>query len=439
MIRPPFPHDEADRLEALFEYQILDTAPERDFDELTELVSQVMDVPIALVSLVDETRQWFKARYGLAVSETPREYAFCAHAILQNDMFIVEDSHKDERFSDNALVTGDPHVRFYAGMPLITPKGYKIGTICGIDHVPRKLDANQQRILEIASRQVVAQLELRKNIAIREDLFREQNRILQQLESANQEVRDFVSVVSHDLRAPVLNMIGFSEELALSTKDINDLANRFETSIPVEFHALLTQMLEDDFRDSIAHIQRSAAQMNERIGAVSTVAKHGRRQLEPEYVDLGGLIAEIGESHSVDLKKIGGRIDSDGLPAIYADKVSVQLIVENIISNAVKYSAAERPLRIQVSADAEPDGLLLHFTDNGRGIAADDIPQVFVMFRRLGAQDTEGDGTGLAFCRTIANRLGGNIWCDSTLGSGSTFHVLIPQASIGTINAVAGG
>ena len=123
MISGVIPHDEAKRLAALIDYQILDTPPEPNFDELTELVASVLDVPIAPVSLIDEKRQWFKSHHGLDATETPRDISFCGHAILDDEVLIVEDSHIDERFIDNPLVTGDPKVRFYAGMPLITLDG----------------------------------------------------------------------------------------------------------------------------------------------------------------------------------------------------------------------------------------------------------------------------------------------------------------------------
>ena len=134
MITPTIPVNEAKRLEALFEYRVLDTAPESNFDELTELIARVLDVPIALVSLIDEKRQWFKSHHGLDASETPREYAFCGHAILDDELFVIEDSHIDERFKDNPLVTGDPHVRFYAGMPLITRDGQNWDSVWNRSH-----------------------------------------------------------------------------------------------------------------------------------------------------------------------------------------------------------------------------------------------------------------------------------------------------------------
>jgi PAS domain S-box-containing protein len=159
------PTEESDRLAALARYAILDTTAEDAFDELVQLASTICGAPIALVSLVDATRQWFKARVGLDVSQTPREISFCTHAIRQHDLFIVHDARTDPRFADNPLVTGDPHIRFYAGAPLTTPDGFNLGTICVIDREPRVLTETQQQALSALARQVVVQLELRRQIA----------------------------------------------------------------------------------------------------------------------------------------------------------------------------------------------------------------------------------------------------------------------------------
>lgn len=168
MNAPP-PSNELERLAALNDYAVLDTAPESSFDDLTQLASHICQTPIALVSLVDGSRQWFKSRVGLAASETAREVAFCAHAILQpNQVFEVPDAHQDPRFADNPLVTGEPHVVFYAGTPLVTAENHALGTLCVIDHVPRTLTAAQHSALQILGRHVVHLLELRRAMAQRE-------------------------------------------------------------------------------------------------------------------------------------------------------------------------------------------------------------------------------------------------------------------------------
>ncbi|MBN8218279.1 MAG: SpoIIE family protein phosphatase [Spirochaetes bacterium] len=159
----PLPLHEAARLRALENYRILDTLEEQCFQDIVELAAHICQAPIALISLVDRDRQWFKARIGLQAAQTPRELAFCAHAILSpGEVLEVPDAAQDRRFADNPLVTGDPRIRFYAGAPLAAPSGDALGTICVIDRVPRSLSPAQTSALRALSRQVVAQLELRR-------------------------------------------------------------------------------------------------------------------------------------------------------------------------------------------------------------------------------------------------------------------------------------
>ncbi|MEO0533487.1 MAG: PAS domain S-box protein [Cyanobacteria bacterium P01_A01_bin.123] len=161
----PLPTNEAQRLAKLSSYNILDTESETAYDDITHLVTQLLNVPIALVSLVDRDRQWFKSSQGLGVCQTNRDQAFCAHAILQPEVMVVPDATQDPRFADNPLVTGAPHIRFYAGAPLITPDGFALGTVCAIDTQPRTLSEDQQQSLQALSRLVVNQLELRQNLS----------------------------------------------------------------------------------------------------------------------------------------------------------------------------------------------------------------------------------------------------------------------------------
>jgi GAF domain-containing protein len=158
----PLPQDEKKRLKVLWQYEVLDTVPEEVFDDLTELAARICEAPIALISLVDEDRQWFKARVGVTVKETSRDVSFCAYAITQTDLFVVPDATRDPRFANNPLVTSEPRIRFYAGAPLITPDGYALGTLCIIDVVPRELRPEQKQALRILARHVVSQLELRR-------------------------------------------------------------------------------------------------------------------------------------------------------------------------------------------------------------------------------------------------------------------------------------
>jgi len=158
----PIPANDKKRLRVLWQYDLLDTMPEEVFDDLTELAARICEAPIALITLVDENRQWFKSKVGVTINETSRDISFCGHAICQSDLFIIPDATKDNRFAHNPLVTSEPKIRFYAGMPLVTPDGHAIGTLCVIDKVPRELRPEQKQALRVLARHVMTQLELRR-------------------------------------------------------------------------------------------------------------------------------------------------------------------------------------------------------------------------------------------------------------------------------------
>jgi GAF domain-containing protein len=192
----PLPPNEEQRLAALRRYRILDTDPEQGFDDLAQLAAYICKTPIALISLLDEERQWFKARVGLNINETARSMAFCSHAIMDADTFIVPDALQDQRFADNPLVRGQPHIRFYAGAPICTPEGDALGTLCVIDRQPRELTPEQRNALEALRRQVQAQLELRRNLeelsaalAARETAEQEREKLIRELRDTLADLR----------------------------------------------------------------------------------------------------------------------------------------------------------------------------------------------------------------------------------------------------------
>lgn len=212
MIKAYLPADEALRLKDLDTYKIMYSSLEDEFDEIIELASSICKTPVSLISLLDETTQWFKAKKGIIASLTTRDVAFCAHTILQTETLVVEDALEDERFADNPLVTGEPHVRFYAGTPIVSPTGYNLGALCIIDHKPRKLSAEEDRALTILSRQITRLLDLRrKNILLRE--------------SAQEKITEKTNTVSRILQEQE------KEKLDLAVKMHEDLAQRLAASL----------------------------------------------------------------------------------------------------------------------------------------------------------------------------------------------------------------
>ena len=170
------PSQEAARVAALDRYAILDTEPEQGFDDLVVLASFVCKTPIAMLSLVDDRRQWFKSRVGVQVRETPKDTSFCAHAIQQEDLFVVPDTLKDPRFKENPMVLGEPHIRFYTGAPLINEEGFALGTLCVIDRQPRELDSEQKEALWALSRLALRQMELRQNLQLLKQALNDRSR-----------------------------------------------------------------------------------------------------------------------------------------------------------------------------------------------------------------------------------------------------------------------
>ena len=193
-MKVPLPNNEIARLNALRRYDILDTLPEQAFDDLTLLAAQICQTPTALISFVDSDRQWFKSKVCLAASQTPRDDAFCAYTILSNQVLIIPDTHQDQRFLHNPLVTNTPQIRFYAGVPLVTPDNFALGSLCVIDYVPRNLNLQQQSALQILARQVITQLELRRNLAAFKQVIHQCQRTEQALRENKERYRRLVEL-----------------------------------------------------------------------------------------------------------------------------------------------------------------------------------------------------------------------------------------------------
>ncbi len=395
----PFPANEAERLAALRSYAVLDTPPEHEFDELTQFASALCGTPIALVSLIDGDRQWFKSRVGLDAPETARDIAFCTHAILGDGVFEVPDASRDPRFADNPLVLADPNIRFYAGAPLVDPDGLPLGTLCVIDRVPRALTELQRSGLLVLGRQVIAQLELRRRIR---DLAQARDQAL-----AGTRAKDvFLANMSHELRTPLNAILGLSEMLLEQDGFTPEQAGDLRTIYRSGRHLL------EVIQDILSYAQLEL----------------DRPQLRLRDFDLADLLAEVEAAVRPQLRErpISLHIERPGSAPIHADPTRVRQIVYNLLANALKFT--ERG-SVELRARLDGEHYILQVRDTGIGIAADKLTRLFQDFTQVhGADGHEygGTGLGLAISRRYARLMGGEIVATSVFGQGSEFTLRLP-------------
>lgn len=394
----PLTPDETNRLAKLWQYQVLDSAAEKVFDDLTQLAADICDTPIALISLVDTERQWFKAKIGIDACETHRDLAFCAHAIHGRQVFEVPDATQDERFADNPLVTQDPNIRFYAGAPLVSPDGFAIGTLCTIDRVPKKLTEKQRRALSILAHEVISQLELRQKV--------------HELEHSNANKSAFISRISHELRTPLNAIVGFS---SLLLKKQTDLA------------------LPEKVIKHLQHIAFSGKKLGELINSVLDLAKieAGKMELHTAPVNLPELISNIAGM-------LKGGADEKGviftlhmakdLPQwVSSDETKLGQVLINILSNAIKFTPKGKQVSLQVSCDKQH--LTFSVQDEGIGISAENLKRLFIPFEQADnsiSRQFGGTGLGLAISKQLTGLLQGKLVVHSQLGKGSVFTLQLP-------------
>ena len=400
----PVPFNEEDRLAELKSFGILDTQPETGFDRITALASSIFKTPIALVSLIDRDRQWFKSRVGLDATESGRTISFCAHAILNDFVMVVPDASLDSRFSENALVVGEPFIRFYAGAPLISANGFRLGTLAIIDRKPRPggLSLPERTVLRQLAEIVMREIELRsdasKSIAAMEA----------DLEHSRAAKEKFLQLLSHELRTPLNAVIGFStiiEERVNADGDtdaVKDYARNIHAA-GQHLLGLINGMLE------YASIERQDIALMESEVSLSELLETAVALL-PDVVD---------------------RLHVTTLPEglrLQCDPRYVAQIFAQIIGNAAKFSPEKAAITV-TAFRAENGQLEIHITDSGPGIPPEFQDQALTAFEQLEDQWSKthgGLGLGLAFSRKLMELHGGRLNLNSSDGHGTTVELAFP-------------
>lgn len=342
MQAPAVPKDEQARLLALARYQILDTPPEAAFDGLTALAAHILDVPIALISIVDADRQWFKSAHGLEETQTPRDVSFCGHVVANDRELIVADALEDQRFADNPLVTGDPHVRFYVGIPLRTRDGSVLGTLCAIDQKPRELTPDRRRLLETLAQQVIAQMELRRRNLELEEHDRENKGLQTRLQASLREKELLLQEVHHRVK----------NNLQL----VSSLINLQLALVP-----------EGEARSALEEVQG-------RIHAVAIVHEAIYSARDYSQVPISNYVRSLASSIFYALgatsKEIGMDLDVGELRLPVDKAIPCGLVLNELISNAVKHAFPDgRAGTVRVQVSLLPDGRLeMIVGDDGVGL-----------------------------------------------------------------------
>lgn len=394
MQKPSIHKKESERIKSLKSYLVLDTETEEEIDNLTQLASEICETPITLVSLIDENRQWFKSKVGLNVNETSRDLAFCAHAINETDeLFIIEDARADDRFFDNPLVTSHPKIIFYASVVLKSDEDLPLGTLCVIDHSPRKLSDKQIRSLKTISKQIMNLLNYKKSI-------RKQEELSVQLSQKNDELDRFASIAAHDLKSPLTNIIS--------------AANLFAK--------IYASQIDAEGRLIIDLIEKSGQRLKSLIDGLLQFSKiDNLNLLTNSKVDLIKLVK--------DLHKLIGNNDNlkislnTKLTSIETYPILLDQILINLFTNSLKYSN-KKITEIEIFVSENTSHYLFTVKDNGPGIAKKNQSKIFNLFQVASSKDqfgNKGNGIGLATVKKVVEKLGGEIHVESEEGQGAEF------------------
>ncbi|OAB78135.1 GAF domain-containing sensor histidine kinase [Cochleicola gelatinilyticus] len=398
MKAPNLPSNESQRLAQVRSYNLLDTLPEADFDNLSSLAAKICETPIALITLLDKDRNFFKSHFGIDFNQAPRETSYCGHAILsKNEIFEVEDSRKDYRFVDNPSIE-DCGTVFYAASPLINAEGFPLGTLCVYDNKPRVLTQLQKDALISLSKQVVNLFELHKKNEELEEIQRE-------LTERNNRLKSFAGVVSHDLKSPLANITSLTRLLREENEGI----------------------LKGDSDEYLDYIEESSETLNDYINGILKYYKADELLKERNTdINLGEFFEEIKEILILNDAEF---IHPTAETIRDTNKAALTQIMLNLIDNGLKYNTSLNR-KVTVLYKEKPDSHCFSIIDNGIGIESEKKDEIFNLFKTTGKKDRngkKGTGIGLATVKTLVTKLGGTIKVESKPGEGTTFSFTIQK------------
>jgi signal transduction histidine kinase len=402
MVPPVIPSDDKQRLKELHSYGVLDTMYEEEFNDVVRLAARLCQMPIAMISLVDKKRLWFKAKIGINDVELPREISFCAHVVASDlNFFEVQDALQDQRFEDNPWVKEDPNIRYYAAVPLINKNGYKMGTLCVYDHQPNSLDEDQQYTLKILAKQVVKLLEHR---LVNRKMEQQQEKLQVQMDLQNR----ILSIIAHDVRNPIH-----------AVKSIIELSNR----------KVLAQQQANEL------MAMAGKQIDGTLELLNNLIDWGSMQMrgkgfETEKVHLRTLVSNMYKTFEViaSLKSniMVNLVDEDLF--IVSDINALRFILRNLISNANKFTK-EGVITVFAQRDQQ-NQIAISITDTGVGMSEETRLQLFDAEKYQSASGTgneKGSGLGLVLTKDFVSAFGGTIRVESKLGKGTSVYLTFPN------------
>jgi len=431
------PESETARLRALDRYEALCTESEPVFDEITELAAYLFDAPMAMVSFIEEERQWFKACFGIDRSETGLDASACVYTIQSDGVTVIPDTHADPRFSDERSLLDRPEVRFYAGAPLRTSNGHRVGTLCVLDTEPRAgtNDAHKRHLKRLAD-VVVDEVELRREV-------RKRARREDELEQARREAEEARRTAEQE-QAAARAAQQEAEEARAEAEEANAAMGRFFAGIAHDlqtpltriqlFADLLKKSLDDADNRYIQKIHTSGERMSAMIESLQDLAqvRSGQVVVDPEPSDVAGIAASACQAYQPDAREAGCTLESrlpDDPACASVDPDALRRVVDNLLRNALQYTEEGDDVTVAVRSD-ESDTVQLVVEDTGPGIPPETQKTLFDPFTR-GDSDGDGMGLGLAVSKDLVEAMNGRITVESEEGQGTRFTVFVPSASPG--------